>query len=77
MAVQHKLTTREFLVPFILISFLFFLWGLAHGMVDTLDKHFQQILHLKKSESSLIHFALYGAYFGMAITAGLFMRRFG
>ncbi|MEI6274736.1 MAG: L-fucose:H+ symporter permease [Prolixibacteraceae bacterium] len=77
MAVQHKLTTREFLVPFILISFLFFLWGLAHGMVDTLDKHFQQILHLKKSESSLIQFALYGAYFGMAIPAGMFMRRFG
>ena len=77
MSVKHKLTTKEFLVPFILISFLFFLWGLAHGMVDTLDKHFQQILHLKKSESSMIQFALYGAYFGMAIPAGLFMKRFG
>jgi MFS transporter, FHS family, L-fucose permease len=77
MAIKHKLTTKEFLVPFILISFLFFLWGLAHGMVDTLDKHFQQILHLKKSESSMIQFALYGAYFGMAIPAGLFMKRFG
>jgi FHS family L-fucose permease-like MFS transporter len=77
MTVKHKLTTKEFLVPFILISFLFFLWGLAHGMVDTLDKHFQQILHLKKSESSMIQFALYGAYFGMAIPAGLFMKRFG
>ena len=49
MEIKHKLTTKEFLVPFILITFLFFLWGLAHGMVDTLDKHFQQILHLKKS----------------------------
>ena len=77
MTIKHKLTTREFLIPFILISFLFFLWGLAHGMVDTLDKHFQQILNLKKSESSLIQFALYGAYFGMALPAGLFMRRFG
>jgi len=77
MSAQSKLTTKEFLVPFILISSLFFLWGLAHGMVDTLDKHFQQILHLKKSESSLIQFALYGAYFGMALPAGFFMRRFG
>jgi len=77
MEIKHKLTTKEFLVPFILISFLFFLWGLAHGMVDTLDKHFQQILHLKKSESSLIQFALYGAYFGMALPAGIFMRRYG
>ena len=74
---KHKLTTKEYLVPFILISFLFFLWGLAHGMVDTLDKHFQQILNLKKSESSMIQFALYGAYFGMAIPAGMFMKRFG
>lgn len=46
-------------------------------MVDTLDKHFQQILNLKKSQSSLIQFALYGAYFGMALPAGLFMRRYG
>ena len=77
MAKKHSLTTKEFLLPFIFISFLFFLWGIAHGMIDTLDKHFQQILHLKKSESSLIQFSLYGAYFGMAIPAGLFMRRFG
>lgn len=46
-------------------------------MVDTLDKHFQQILQLKKSESSMIQFSLYGAYFGMAIPAGMFMKRFG
>ena len=77
MAKKHSLTTKEFLLPFIFISFLFFLWGIAHGMIDTLDKHFQQIMHLKKSESSLIQFSLYGAYFGMAIPAGLFMRRFG
>lgn len=72
-----KITTKEFLVPFILISALFFLWGIAHGMIDTLDKHFQQILHLKKWQSSFIQFSLYGAYFGMALPAGIFMRRFG
>ena len=77
MANKHSLTTKEYLLPFIFISFLFFLWGIAHGMIDTLDKHFQQIMQLKKSESSLIQFSLYGAYFGMAIPAGLFMRRFG
>ena len=74
---KHSLTTREYLVPFIFISFLFFLWGIAHGMIDTLDKHFQQILHLSKSQSSMIQFSLYGAYFGMALPAGFFMRRFG
>ena len=74
---KQKLTTREYLVPFILISSLFFLWGIAHGMVDTLNKHFQEILNLSKSKSGLIQFALYGAYFGMALPAGYFMRRFG
>lgn len=77
MASKFKLTTKEFLMPFIFISSLFFLWGLAHGMVDTLDKHFQQILHLKKWQSSFIQFSLYGAYCSMAIPAGYFMRRFG
>ena len=74
---KHKLTSQEFLIPFILITSLFFLWGIAHGMIDTFDKHFQQILHLKKWQSSFIQFALYGAYFIMALPAGYFMRRFG
>ena len=43
-----KLITKEYKLPFIFITSLFFLWGLAHGMLDTLDKHFQQILHLQK-----------------------------
>ena len=77
MSNKHSLTTKEYLVPFIFISSLFFLWGIAHGMIDTLDKHFQQILHLTKSQSSLIQFSLYGSYFGMALPAGFFMRRFG
>jgi len=72
-----KLVGKQFLVPFILITSLFFLWGLAHGMVDTLNKHFQEILQLSKSKSGLIQFALYGAYFSMAIPAGYFMRSFG
>jgi FHS family L-fucose permease-like MFS transporter len=74
---RAKLTTKDYLAPFILITSLFFLWGLAHGMVDTLDKHFQQILHLKKWQSSFIQFSLYGAYFSMALPAGMFMRRHG
>lgn len=77
MSNKHSLTTKEYLFPFIFITSLFFLWGIAHGMIDTLDKHFQQILNLSKSQSSLIQFALYGAYFGMALPAGFFMRRYG
>lgn len=63
--------------PFVAITTLFFLWGIAHGMLDTLDKNFQMMLHLEKWQSSFIQFSLYGAYFGMAIPAGLFMRKHG
>ena len=63
--------------PFVAITILFFLWGIAHGMLDTLDKNFQLMLHLKKWQSSFIQFSLYGAYFAMAIPAGMFMRKYG
>ena len=74
---HEKLTTRENLVPFILIIALFFLWGIAHGMLDTLNKHFQEMLELSKAKSGMIQFSVYIAYFSMALPAGYFMRRFG
>jgi FHS family L-fucose permease-like MFS transporter len=67
----------NYLGPFAAISALFFLWGIAHGMLDTLDKNFQMMLHLKKWQSSFIQFSLYGAYFGMAIPAGMFIKKYG
>jgi FHS family L-fucose permease-like MFS transporter len=72
-----KLTTKENLFPFILITALFFLWGIAHGLLDVLNKHFQVILQISKARSGLIQFAVYMAYFTMALPAGLFMKRFG
>jgi len=74
---RQKLVTQGFLVPFILITSLFFLWGIAHGMLDTLNKHFQDMLHMSKAQSGMIQFSVYTAYFGMALPAGYFMKRFG
>ncbi|MFA7420903.1 MAG: sugar MFS transporter [Melioribacteraceae bacterium] len=74
---KYSLTTRENLIPFIFITALFFLWGIAHGMLDVLNKHFQEILSLSKGQSGLIQFALYFAYFSMALPAGYFMKRYG
>lgn len=74
---HEKLTTRENLLPFILITALFFLWGMAHGMLDVLNKHFQDVLQISKARSGLIQFSVYFAYFSMALPAGLFMKRFG
>jgi MFS transporter, FHS family, L-fucose permease len=74
---KGKLTTREYMVPFILITTLFFLWGMAHGMLDVLNKHFQVILNMSKAKSGFIQFAIYIAYFSMALPAGIFMKNKG
>jgi MFS transporter, FHS family, L-fucose permease len=71
------LVTRQFLVPFILVTSLFFLWGFAHSLLDVLNKHFQDILGITKSKSGFVQLALYGGYFVMAIPAGLFMNKWG
>jgi MFS transporter, FHS family, L-fucose permease len=74
---KSKLTTKENVIPFILITALFFLWGTAHGMLDVLNAHFQSVLNISKAKSGLIQFSVYMAYFSMALPAGYFMRRFG
>src|SRR5690606_38991628 len=57
----------NYTAPFMVISMLFLTWGIAHGLLDTLDKNFQELLHLKKWQSSFIQVSLYGAYFCTAI----------
>lgn len=68
---------KNYLLPFILITSLFFLWGFAHSLLDVLNKHFQEILGITKSRSGLVQTALYGGYAVMAIPAGFIMSRFG
>ena len=75
--VPKRLVTKEFIVPFILVTSLFFLWGVAHSLLDVLNKHFQDILGITRARSGLVQAALYGGYFIMAIPAGLFMNRLG
>lgn len=68
---------RSYLIPFILITSLFLLWGFAHGLLDVLNKHFQGVFTMTKAESGLVQFSTYIAYFLMALPAGAFMRRYG
>jgi MFS transporter, FHS family, L-fucose permease len=67
----------SYLIPFILVTSLFLLWGFAHGLLDVLNKHFQNILHVSKAQSGFVQFSLYIGYLIMAIPAGLIMKRFG
>jgi FHS family L-fucose permease-like MFS transporter len=68
---------RNHAATFALVSTLFFLWGFCNGMIDVLNKHFRNSLHISNAESGLVQAAVFGAYFVMAIPAGLLARRFG
>ena len=67
----------NFILPLILVTSLFFLWGLAYGLLDVLNKHFQELLNITKTRSTLLQAAYFGAYFLVALPAGIFMNRFG
>lgn len=74
---RTPLVGEQYMVPFVLIISLFFLWGFAHAILDVLNKHFQELLHINKSVSALIQAMMYMGYFVMAVPAGLFISRFG
>lgn len=71
------LVEKQYRIPFVLITSLFFLWGFAHAILDVLNKHFQELLAMSKTHSALIQATMYMGYFLMAIPAGLFISRFG
>jgi MFS family permease len=68
---------RNLALTFTLVTSLFLLWGFCNGMIDILNKHFQETLHISKFQSGFVQFANYIAYFLMAIPAGLLAKRFG
>lgn len=71
------LVGKQYTIPFILITSLFFLWGFAHAILDVLNKHFQELLSISKAHSAFIQVMMYMGYFVMAIPAGLFISHFG
>jgi FHS family L-fucose permease-like MFS transporter len=68
---------KSLAVTFVLITSLFLVWGFCNGMIDILNKHFQDTLRITKEQSGLVQAANYLAYFLMAIPAGLIAKRFG
>ena len=65
---------RNYFWPFVLVTSLFFLWGFAHSILDVLNKHFQDSMHISKTESALVQAVVYGGYFLMALPAGFIIR---
>ncbi|MEI9908652.1 MAG: L-fucose:H+ symporter permease [Bacteroidota bacterium] len=72
-----SLTNRNYRFAFIMITSLFFLWGLVHNLDPILIPHLKKSFTLSTLQSSLVDSAVYIAYFVMAIPAGMIMKRFG
>ena len=82
--VCHKLSTNHYYmksieskhrIPFLLVTSMFLLWGLANNMTDTLLAAFKRIMSMSDTQTSLIQFAFYGSYFCFALPAALFIRK--
>ena len=68
---------NKYLIPFILITSLFFMWGIANNLNGILIPHLRKALQLTNLQSTLVDTAVYLAYFLMAIPAGIILKRFG
>ena len=73
---SHSVVEKKYLIPFILVTSMFFLWGLANNMTDTLLAAFRRIMSMSDFQTSLIQVAFYGSYFCLALPAALFIRKF-
>ncbi|MBI5281757.1 MAG: sugar MFS transporter [Candidatus Solibacter usitatus] len=68
---------RNLTFTFVLVTSLFLLWGFCNGMIDVMDKHFQDELHLTKAQSAWVQFAHYLGYFLMSVPAGWLAAKLG
>lgn len=68
---------NKYLVPFILVAFLFFLWGMVHNLDGILIPHLKKACELSNAQSTLIDVAIFFAYFLMAIPAGMILKKWG
>lgn len=71
-----KLIEKRYLLPFLLVTSLFALWGFANDITNPMVAAFQNVMELSASKTALIQFAFYGGYATMAVPAALFVQRY-
>lgn len=76
-AIPQSTGRRSYIVPLMLVTSLFFLWGIANSLNGTLIKHFQTALHLNRAQAGVVDSAFYIGYFVMALPAAFLMNRIG
>ena len=73
---KEKVVSKKVLIPFVLVTFLFALWGFANAVTDPMVQAFKKVLELSNSEAAWVQMAFYGGYFCMALPAAMFMRKY-
>ncbi|MCF8714994.1 L-fucose:H+ symporter permease [Joostella atrarenae] len=73
---KGPIVERKFLIPFIMVTSLFALWGFANAVTDPMVQAFKKVLELSNSEAAWVQMAFYGGYFCMALPAAMFMRKY-
>ena len=73
---QHDLVPKGILLPFILVTSLFFAWGLANNMTDTLLAAFKRIMSMSDFQTSWVQMAFYTAYFCLALPAAILIKKY-
>ena len=71
-----SVVSKKALIPFVLVTSLFVLWGFANAVTDPMVQAFKKVLELSNSEAAWVQMAFYGGYFCMALPAAMLMRRF-
>jgi MFS transporter, FHS family, L-fucose permease len=73
---SRRIVPSRILLPFVLVTLLFPLWGFANDITNPMVKAFSRILQMSNFQGSLVQFAFYGGYFAMAFPAALFIKRY-
>ncbi|AIZ43562.1 L-fucose:H+ symporter permease [Cellulophaga baltica] len=73
---KPAIVSKSVLLPFILITSLFALWGFANAVTDPMVQAFKKVLELSNSQAAWVQMAFYGGYFCMALPAALFVRKY-
>ena len=73
---KPKVVSKKLLIPFVLVTSLFVLWGFANAVTDPMVQAFKKVLELTNSQAAWVQMAFYGGYFCMALPAAMFMRKY-
>ncbi len=76
MSQKERLVEKKYLLPFILITSLFAMWGFANDITNPMVAAFKTLMEISNAKASMIQLAFYGGYGTMAIPAALFVRKY-